>query len=105
MRVGQTTTGAPGTNANVTNGGTDENVVLNFTIPCGEQGPKGETGPEGPKGDAGPQGIQGPKGDKGERGPQGPEGPKGESGSPGVTMDEVNAAIQAAVLDSWEGVY
>ncbi len=129
VRVGETTTGSPGTNANVTNGGTDENVVLNFTIPRGEQGPKGETGPEGPKGDAGPQGIQGPKGDKGERGPQGekgsagdagptgpqgpqgpagpqgPEGPKGESGSPGITMDEVNAAIRAAVLDSWEGMY
>ena len=99
VRVGATVTGAPGTDANVTNGGTDENVVLNFTIPRGERGPQGE---KGSTGDAGPMGPQGPEGPAG---PQGPEGPKGESGSPGVTMDEVNAAIRAAVLDSWEGMY
>ena len=26
-------------------------------------------------------------------------------GSGGVTMEQVNAAIQAAILDSWEGSY
>ncbi len=35
----------------------------------------------------------------------GPPGPAGPSGASGVTMEQVNAAIQAAVLDSWEGTY
>lgn len=52
--------------------------------------------------DGGTVGPQGPKGDKGDTGPQGPQG---EPGSPGVTMEQVNAAIQAAVLDSWEESY
>ena len=66
------------------------------------QGPKGdpgEPGPQGPKGDPGEPGPQGPKGDPGETGPQGPPG------GDGVTMEQVNAAIAAAVLDSWEGSY
>ena len=33
-----TTTGAPGTNASVTNSGTAENAILNFTIPDGQNG-------------------------------------------------------------------
>ena len=33
------------------------------------------------------------------------QGAPGEPGTGGVTMDEVNAAIAAAVLDSWEGSY
>ena len=35
ITVGQTTTGNPGTNASVTNVGTNENAILNFTIPAG----------------------------------------------------------------------
>ena len=31
--------------------------------------------------------------------------PEGGGGASGVTMEQVNAAIQAAVLDSWEGSY
>ncbi len=54
---------------------------------------------QGPKGDPGEPGPQGPKGDPGETGPQGPPG------GDGVTMEQVNAAIAAAVLDSWEGSY
>lgn len=88
VRVGETTTGAPGTNANVTNGGTDENVVLNFTIPCGEQGPKGETGSQGLKGDTGPQGPIGPQGSKGDAGPQGPKGDIGPQGPQGLKGDK-----------------
>lgn len=34
----------------------------------------------------------------------GPKGETGDSGS-GVTMEEVKAAIQAAILDSWEASY
>lgn len=51
ITIGETTTGEPGTNAQVTNSGSETAVVLNFTIPKGEQGA---------------QGIQGPKGDTGE---------------------------------------
>ena len=38
VTVGTTTTGAPGTSAAVTNSGTANNAVLNFTIPAGETG-------------------------------------------------------------------
>lgn len=38
ITVGRTTTSAPGTNASVTNSGTINNAVLNFTIPRGEPG-------------------------------------------------------------------
>lgn len=41
VNVGTTTTGEPGTNANVTNSGDETNVVLNFTIPRGDTGPAG----------------------------------------------------------------
>ena len=44
VTVGTTTTGDAGTNASVTNTGTAQNAVLNFTIPRGETG---ATGPQG----------------------------------------------------------
>lgn len=43
ITVGTTSTGLPGTQASVTNVGTNENVVLNFSIPEGEVGPTGPT--------------------------------------------------------------
>lgn len=64
-----------------------------------ERGAKGETGPQGPKGDTGPQG---PKGDTGDTGPQGPQG---EPGADGVTMEQVNAAIDAAITGAIKGAY
>ena len=67
--VGTTTTTEPGTNANVTNSGTNENVILNFDIPRGATGPTGPTGPQGL------QGIQGSTGAAGVTGPTGPTGP------------------------------
>lgn len=68
VQVGNTNTGAPGTNAQVTNAGNEHFAVFNFTIPRGDKGEKGATGAQGAKGDTGeqgPQGIQGPKGDTG----------------------------------------
>lgn len=56
VQVGNTNTGAPGTNASVENVGNEHNAILNFTIPRGD---KGETGSQGP------QGIQGPAGQNG----------------------------------------
>lgn len=70
--VGVTTTTDPGTNASVTNVGTDDNVILNFNIPKGETGPigpQGIPGTEGPTGPAGPQGLQGLQGIQGPTGP------------------------------------
>ena len=83
ITVGSTTTGAPGTQAQVTNTGNQNAAIFNFTIP---QGPKGDTGPQGEqgvKGDTGPQGIPGPQGDPGPEGPQGPQGKPGPQGDPG----------------------
>ena len=74
VEVGDTVTGAPGTDASVTNAGTDTHVVLNFTIPRGEpgaQGPVGPAGADGQDGEPGPQGIQGPPGHDGAQGPAG----------------------------------
>lgn len=56
VTVGSTTTGDPGTDASVTNSGTTQNAILNFTIPRGETG---ATGAQGPQGETGPQGEAG----------------------------------------------
>lgn len=44
VTVGDTTTGLPGTNASVVNSGDDKDIVLDFTIPRGAQGPQGPAG-------------------------------------------------------------
>lgn len=72
--VGETETLNPGEPATVTNGGTSQNVILNFGIPKGETGERGEQGIQGPRGEQGPQGNPGPKGSVGERGPAGADG-------------------------------
>ena len=60
IAVGVTTTTDPGTNASVTNVGTDDNVILNFNIPRGETGPIGPQGIPGIQGPTGPTGPAGP---------------------------------------------
>ena len=62
VTVGTVTTGEPGTDAIVTNSGTESAAVLNFTIPRGETGAVGAAGPQGPKGDKGDTGETGPAG-------------------------------------------
>ena len=47
IAIGSTTTGAPGSNASVTNSGTSTDAILNFTIPRGDKGDKGDTGATG----------------------------------------------------------
>ena len=90
IAVGVTTTTDPGTNASVTNVGTDDNVILNFNIPKGETGPIGPQGipgiegPTGPTGPTGPQGLQGLQGIQGPTGPTGPTGPQGLQGLQGI---------------------
>jgi hypothetical protein len=45
MEVGTVTTGAAGSEASITNSGTDSQAVLDFTIPQGIQGVRGPMGP------------------------------------------------------------
>ena len=80
VAIGTVTTGAPGSQASVTNSGTSSNAILNFTIP---QGPQGERGVQGPQGEQGPTGATGPQGEQGETGPQGARGPTGAQGPTG----------------------
>ena len=44
LKVGKTITGEPGTNAAVVNSGTEEKVVLDFTIPRGDTGESPQIG-------------------------------------------------------------
>lgn len=50
-------------------------LSFNQQGPKGDTGPQGPAGPQGPTGDAGPEGPVGPTGPKGDAGPQGPPGP------------------------------
>ena len=91
ITVGSTSTGEPGTEANVVNSGTPSDAILDFTIPRGDPGEQGPPGPSGEDGstftpsvdsegnlswtnDGGKVNpatvnIRGPKGDKGEPSP------------------------------------
>ena len=112
IAIGSVTTGAPGTQAAVTNAGTSGAAILNFVIP---QGATGATGPQGAKGDTGnaatvaigtvSTGLPGtnvvvtnsgdahaavfnftlPRGDKGEKGEKGDTGETGPQGIKGDT--------------------
>lgn len=50
IQVGTTTTGEPGTDAQVTNSGTSSAAVFDFVIPRGAKGEKGDTGASGQDG-------------------------------------------------------
>ena len=107
ITIGTTTTGEPGTEAQVTNSGTAQDAILNFTIPQGVQGPKGDTGPQGAKGDTGPQGPKGPQGPQGEPGETGPAGQAATitigtttTGEPGTEAQVTNSGTaQDAILN------
>ena len=90
ITVGGTTTGEPGTDAEVVNIGSTNAAVLEFTMPRGEHG------------------IQGPKGDIGPIGPQGIEGPQGPKGDTGTGLDikgtyDTLGALQAAITQPAQG--
>lgn len=78
------TTLPAGSNATVTQSGTNTDVVFEFGIPQGVQGIQGTEGPQGPAGPQGPQGEQGPVGPTGPQGEQGIQGPEGPQGAQGV---------------------
>lgn len=104
VTIGSTTTGLPGTPALVTNTGSENEPILNFTIPKGDVGPEGPVGPKGETGNTGeqgPAGEQGPVGETGPQGPQGIQGPAGPAGADGtqVTLDAVyNTGVKIATL-------
>ena len=62
VTIGSTNTGAPGSDAAVTNSGTAQDAIFNFTIPRGTTGTTGATGAQG---DIGPTGATGPQGPTG----------------------------------------
>lgn len=62
IRVGTVTTGAAGSSAQVTNGGTENAAVLNFVIPRGADGAPGKDGADGAPGAAGAPGKDGADG-------------------------------------------
>lgn len=75
VMVGQTTTGEPGTDADVSIKQVEDTVILDFTIPRGATGARGPAGADGAPGARGPEGPQGPAGADGAPGEQGPAGP------------------------------
>ena len=81
VAVGKTTTGAAGTNASVTNSGTESALVLDFTIP------QGATGAQGPKGDPGKDGTNGTNGKDGAPGKDGTNGTNATITSATATVD------------------
>jgi len=84
ITVRSTTTGDPGTNASVTNGGTNQNLLLDFVIPRGADGATGATGPTGAQGLIGPTGATGATGPTGGQGLIGPTGATGATGPTGA---------------------
>lgn len=60
MTVGTVSTGDPGTDATVTNTGTNTAAILDFVIPSGATGAEGPTGATGATGATGPTGPTGP---------------------------------------------
>lgn len=80
-KIGNVTTGEPGSSASAKITISDTNAIYDFTIPRGSKGETGDQGPIGPQGDIGPKGDKGDTGEKGDAGPQGDVGPKGDPGT------------------------
>ncbi len=124
VMAGTTTQIAETESAKVKNRYEGRTHFLDFEIPQGKTGEKGDTGPQGlqgmqgevgPTGPQGLQGVAGPTGPKGEQGEVGPTGPQGETGprglpgeigrAEGITIDgaeTVSSNEEAQVLDDFE---
>ncbi len=87
--VNSTKTANPNEDAKVIDNKVNLTHYLDFVIPKGDIGPKGDKGeiglqgPQGLKGDIGPTGPTGPKGEQGQKGDVGPQGEKGDIGPTG----------------------
>lgn len=77
-------------NASVTNVGSEDDLILNFKIPRGKEGPIGPTGERGPAGPEGPAGAQGLKGERGEQGPSTIKIGNVTTGDPGTEAEITN---------------
>lgn len=93
VNVGDTTTLPAGSAASVSNSGTNTNVVLNFSIPKGDQG---DTGPQGVKGDTGSQGPVGPQGVAGPAGPAGLNWAGAYDGTKSYNVDDAVSYLNAS---------
>ena len=91
IAVGSVSTGAPGSNVQITNSGTSSAAIFAFTIPRGATGAPGNDGADGADGATGPQGAQGPQGTTGAQGPQGIQGNTGAAG-----VDVTSATINGS---------
>ena len=94
IKVGTTETVSELENASVSNSGTEKDIILDFKIPRGEKGEKG---------DIGIQGIKGEKGDRGDIGPQGVKGDRGDTGPATIkvgTTETVSELENASVSNS-----
>lgn len=121
IQVGNVTTGAAGTPANVSNVGTDESAVFNFTIPRGDKGADGAAGADGVTPHIGDNGnwyigntdtgkpSRGETGLQGPVGPVGPRGPQGEKGADGKTpvkgTDYWTASDKQEIIDDIHPAY
>ena len=121
IQVGEVTTGAAGTPASVSNVGTDEAAIFDFTIPRGDKGADGAAGADGVtphigdngnwylgttdtgKPSRGETGLQGPVGPVGPQGPQGPQGDTGATGPKGDTGADGKSAYQYAQEGGYTG--
>lgn len=99
------------------------NLVLNLTLPKGDQGIQGVQGPQGEKGDQGDRGATGPQGPQGPQGLQGAKGDKGDKGDPGddgfsptatvtqtatgatITVTDKNGTTTANIANGKDGSY
>ena len=88
IKVGTTETVSELENASVSNSGTEKDVILDFKIPRGEKGEKGDIG------------IQGIKGEKGDRGDVGPQGVKGDRGDVGPATIKVGTTETVSELEN-----
>ena len=109
VNVGSTETLEAGSDATVTNSGTEKDMILNFGIPKGDKGDKGDTGDKGDKGDKGDRGEKGEpfvysdftadqlallKGEKGDKGDTGAKGEHGEKGAAFVYSDFTSEQLE-----------
>ena len=122
FEIGTVSTGAEGSSVIITNSGTKNAAVLNFTIPQGKKGSawyptvdglgnltfalsdtsvqppvyniRGPQGPQGVQGEQGETGARGPQGIQGVAGAQGVQGPKGDTGEAGAAGAQGPQGIQ-----------
>lgn len=121
IQVGEVTTGAAGTPASVSNVGTDEAAIFDFTIPRGDKGADGADGADGITPHIGDNGnwylgttdtgkpSRGEAGLQGSVGPVGPQGPQGEKGADGKTpvkgTDYWTASDKQEIIDDIHPAY